>query len=148
MDERAVTPVVEKTIAIGLVVLFVAGFTGTLLGGAVPEYRSAAGQEVGERVLASAANAIEDALPATDAPVAARHERILPPSIEGDAYDLVLRNRTLRLRHPDPVIGASTRLAIPNGVTVRNGTWDSPPLVVEVRGPAGNRTLAIREGTS
>lgn len=148
MDDRAVTPVVEKTITVGLVVLFVAGFAGSLLGGAVPDYRTSAGQEVADRVLSSAASAIEEAPPATNATVRVRTERSLPPSIRGQAYDLVLRNRTLRLRHPDPQIGGTTRLGIPNSVTVRNGTWDSPPLVVRVRGPVENRTLAIAEGDS
>jgi len=148
MDDRAVSPVVEKTIAIGLVVLFVAGFAGTLLGGAVPDYRTAAGDEVADRVLATAAGTIEQAIPTTNASVTVHHRQALPPTIRGEAYDLVLRNRTLRLRHPDESIGGSTRLAIPAAVTVQNRTWDSPPLVVHVRGSAGNRTLTVAEGAT
>ncbi len=148
MDDRAVTPVIEKTIAVGLVVLFVAGFGGSLLAGTVPAYRASVGQEVADRVLASAASAIEGAPPATNATAQIRVERRLPPTIRGASYDLQLRNRSLELRHPDPAIGGSTRLAIPESVTVENGTVDSPPLLVRVNGPAGNRTLSIAEGAS
>lgn len=148
MDDRAVTPVVEKTVAIGLVVLFVAGFTGSLLGGAVPQYRAAAGEEVAERTLAAAASTIQAALPATNASTTVRREQSLPPTISNRGYDLRLENRTLSLRHPDPTIGGSTRLAIPPSVTVANGSWDSPPLVVRVSGPPTNRTLSIAEGSS
>lgn len=143
MDNRGLTPVVEKTVAIGLVTLFVAGGLGTLFGGAVPDYRSQAGQEVGNRVLATAANEIERAAPASDGTVVVHRELSLPGTIDRAGYTLALANRTLSLDHPDPSIGGSIGLSLPETVTVQNGTVDGGGLVVRLRGPANNRTLTV-----
>ena len=143
MDNRAVSPVVEKTVAVGLVVLFVSGFGGSLLTGTVPNYRASAGQEVGERVLATAAATVESAAPSTAAAVDVRVERELPGTIADEGYRLVLRGRQLRLDHPNPAVGATTRVALPAGVTVQNTTWDGGPFVVTVRGKGGDRTIEL-----
>lgn len=143
MDSRAVSPVVEKTIAIGIAVLFVGGFGATLLTGAVPDYQRAAGQEVGERILATAAAEIERAVPAVDGTVDVTSERTLPGTIRGRSYALNLTNRSLSLDHPDDAIGGSTRVAVPSSVAVENATWAGGTFSVRVWGPAGNRTLAV-----
>lgn len=143
MDNRAVSPVVEKTIAIGLVVLFVSGFGGTLVSGVVPDYRSDVGQEVGERTLATAARTVEAAIPSANGTVTVEVVRELPGTIDDRTYRIELAGRRLQLTHPDPSIGASTRLAIPADVTVQNGSWTGGRFVVELSGPPGSRTLTI-----
>lgn len=148
MDNRGVTPVVEKTVAIGLVTLFVTASLGTLLGGVVPNYEQATGREVGERILASAGAEIERAVPATQANVAVRREHSLPGTIDGTGYSLVVENRTLSLTHPDPAVGGSTPLSVPSTVIVQNGTWTGGAQVIEVRGSASNRTLSVGGGES
>lgn len=70
-------------------------------------------------------------------------ERELPGTIADEGYRLVLRGRQLRLDHPNPAVDATTRVALPGGVTVRNSTWDGGPFVVRVRGPAGDRTIEL-----
>lgn len=143
MDSRAVSPVIEKLVAMGLVVLFVSGFTGTLLGGTVPDYRAGAGQEVAERTLATAARTVDDAVTGANGTVRARATRELPGTIADASYRIELRGRGLHLVHPDPAIGASTRVAVPASVTVRNSTWHGGPFVVAVGGPAANRSLRL-----
>lgn len=143
MDSRAVSPVVEKTLAIGLVVLFVSGFSATFLGGVVPDYRAGIGDEVGERTLATAARTVEAAVPAADGTAHVETATELPGTLAGADYRIELRGRQLRLVHPDPSIGGTTRLAIPASVTVRNGSWTGGSFVVHVSGETGNRTLSI-----
>lgn len=148
MDNRGATPVVGKLLAAGLAVLYIASISGLLVGGIVPEYRTTTGEELGERVLATAADHVEQARPATDGTATARVAVDLPATIRDTQYRLELRNRTLHLEHPDDGLDARTHLALPSSVTVTNGTWHSgDTLVVRVRGPAANRTLSLEDGT-
>lgn len=148
MDNRGVSPVVGKLLAIGIAVLYIAGTTGILLGGVVPDYRATTGSELGERVLATAAGEIEQSIPATDGRSDVHLTRDLPRTIAGDRYRLVVRNRTLTLDHPDDAVDARTRLSLPPSLTVLNDTWESgDPLVVHVRGRPDNRTLSLMEGS-
>jgi hypothetical protein len=148
MDSRAVTPVVGKLLAAGLAVLYIASLTGLLLGGVVPEYRVAAGEELGERVLATAAGHVEAAVPDSGATVDVRVRADLPASIRGEQYRLLVRDRTLVLDHPVDALDARAPLALPTGVTPE-GHWTSgDPLLVSVAGPAGNRTLRLAEGSA
>jgi len=145
-DTRGVSPVVGKALAAGITLLYVAGLTGLLLGGVVPEYETTAGDELADRVLATAAGDIEAAAPRTDGQAVARTEIDLPSTIRDASYRLVLRGQTLALDHPDGGIGGQLRLSLPNDVTVEGGTWHSGgPLVVRVSGPAGDRQLRIGE---
>lgn len=147
MDNRGLSPVVEKTLTVGLVLLFVGGFTTTLLGGTVPNYRTTAGEEVSERVLSSAAHEIEAAPPATDGRVERERHTALPATIRDAGYALVLENRTLRLDHPTERLEHSTELALPPNVTTVDSRWNSGDrLVVSVTGPPENRTVRIGEG--
>lgn len=147
MDNRAVSPVVGKLLASGLAVLYIASLSGFLLGGVVPDYRAATGDELGERVLATAADHVEQARPATDGATSTRVSVDLPATIRDTQYRLELRNRTLWLDHPDDGLDARTRLALPPNVTVDSATWHSGDrLVVRVSGPPSNRTLTLEDG--
>lgn len=143
MDKRAVTPVVEKTISIGLVVLFVAGLTTTLLGGTVPDYRSATGEEMAERVLAAAAETVTDAVPASNGTVSATASTELPATIAGQDYRIRLRGRQLHLDHPTAGIDVSTSVSLPGAVDVRNSTWRGGDFQVRLAGGSGNRSLEV-----
>lgn len=125
MDSRAVSPVVEKTLAIGLVTLFVSLVSVTMYGGVVPEFRAAAGDELAERTLATAAERVQQGVPPNASRVDARTRVRLPDTIQGDAYRVRTDNRTLVLDHPDPEVGARARLALPPSVTRVEGTWES-----------------------
>lgn len=143
-DERGVSPVVSKTLAIGLAVLYVAGITTVLAGGVVPDYRTQAGDEVGERVLATAAASVERAPPAVDGTVRTRTTVDLPETIRGATYTIVVSNRTMTLVHPQQGIHVETTISLPANVTVVEGRWHSGgQLVVEVTGSHGDRTLRI-----
>jgi len=146
-DERAVSPVVGKTLAAGIALLYVAGMGAVLFGGVVPDYRTASGAEVGERVLATAAGNVEAAVPAVDGTVDSETTVELPATIHSSGYRLVLSNRTLELVHPESGIDGKARLSLPKNVTALDGTYHSgDDLVIRIEGPATNRTLSIEEG--
>ena len=123
--DRAVTPVVGKALEIAIVVLYVALLTASLYGNAVPEYRSSAGAEVGDRTLATAAHGVQQAVPASPAVDTARVRVELPDRIRGDQYRIRTDNETLVLDHPDPAVGGRSRLALPDSVDSVTGTWES-----------------------
>jgi hypothetical protein len=148
MDNRAVSPVVGKLLAAGITVLYIASVTGLLLGGVVPDYRAATGNELGERVLATAAGDIERAVPTTEGDATVRLTRSLPRTIAGDRYRLTIANQTLRLDHPDDSIDTAAQLSLPSAVAVGNATWHSGNrLVIRVEGERSNRTLSLQEGS-
>lgn len=143
-DDRAVSAVVGKTLAIGLALLYVAGMTSVLYGGVVPEYRTQTGAEIGDRVLATAAGNLEQAPPVVDGTVDTRSVVELPATIQQRSYTLVVSNRTLTLDHPEQGIGDEIRLGLPENVTVEDGAWHSgSDLVIRVRGPTDDRRLTI-----
>lgn len=145
---RGLTPVVGKTLAMGMAVLYIAGMMTALLGGVVPAYETRTGVEVGERVLATAAGEIERAPPTVGGSVETRRSVTLPETIANSGYALVLSNGTdrLALDHPEPAIATETRLSLPSNVTVRNGTVSGGTVTITVRGPPDDRTLTIAEG--
>ncbi|SHG40697.1 DUF7266 family protein [Halobaculum gomorrense] len=137
------TPVVSKTLEIGLVLLFVGGLTTALFGGIVPDYRDAAGDRVADRTLAGVATEIEGAVPPPA--TAARIERRvdLPATIRGAGYRVVAADGRVTLDHPNPSIGGTLRLAVPDRVASVTGTWRSgAKTAVTVTG--GNGRLAIK----
>jgi len=138
-DERGVTPAVGKTLEIGLVVLYVSLVTTVLLAGVVPEYRGAAGAELGDRVLVAAGQDVERAVPpaGTDATVERRVD--LPGTIAGTGYEVRADGRQLVLDHPDAAVGGSVRLVLGPRVDRVTGAWESgAETVVRVtRGPDG-----------
>ena len=108
-DDRAVTPSVGKALEGGIVVLFVGLLTTMLLGGLVPDYRAATGAELGDRVLATASQAVERAVPPTARAVDVRRSVDLPSSIAGEGYEIRTDGRWLVLDHPDPAVGGRVR---------------------------------------
>lgn len=145
MDSRAVTPVVEKVLTLGIVALFVGGTTTALLGGVVPTYRDAVGQEVGERVLATASHGVGEAVPPDGAAVSATRRVDLPASIRGSSYRLETDGRTLVLDHPHRAVDGRATLAVPSRVAAVNGSWHSGgSLVVTVRSVDDGLRIQIR----
>lgn len=143
-DTRGVSAVVGKALAAGVALLYVAGMTGLLFGGVIPGYETTAGDELADRVLATAAGTVETAVPRADGTATARAAVDLPATIRDTSYRLELTGRTLALSHPDPGIGGQIRLSLPSNVTVEDATWHSGELfVVRVSGPAADRQLRI-----
>jgi hypothetical protein len=139
-DDRGLSPVVGKTLELGLVVLYLGFVTTTLYGGVVPDYRTAAGQSVADRTLASGAERIEAAIPPNATHVAVERRVSLPTTIRGEQYRVEATNRTsLRLRHPNPAIGGRVRLVVPDAVVSVSGEWrsGSPAAVTVSRNTTG-----------
>ncbi|MFC7136167.1 DUF7266 family protein [Halobaculum litoreum] len=140
--ERAVTPVVSKTLEVGIVLLFVAGLSTALFGGVVPDYRDAAGDRVADRTLAGAATDLERSVPAAAREVRVERAVPLPDSIRGAGYRIVAADGALVLRHPTDGVGGRTRLALPDRVAAVSGTWRSgAETVVVVTGGDGGVTV-------
>ncbi|MBO4247151.1 MULTISPECIES: hypothetical protein [unclassified Halomicrobium] len=147
MNDRAVTPVVEKTITIGLVALFLAGMTTALFGGAVPAARDAAGASIGDRTLATATERVEQAIPPNVANVTVRERVRLPATIRGSGYAIEADGRSLVLDHPDPAVGGRSRLVVPPSVRRVTGSWESgSESTVVVRTVEGDLVVTLREG--
>lgn len=121
-DDRGLSPVVGKTLEIGVVLLFVSLVTVTLYGGIVPDYRSAAGAEVGDRTLVAAAERVETAIPPNATAVHSETQVALPETIRGEPYTLRVSNRTLVLDHSDPAVSGRLALALPDRVTTVSGS--------------------------
>lgn len=125
MADRAVSPVVGKALEATIVVLYLGLVTATLYGGAVPEYRTAAGQEVAERTAANAATEIQDAVPPGTVVAATRVEVELPATVAGEAYRITVDGDRLVLEHPDPDVATSVPLVLPARVENVSGSWES-----------------------
>lgn len=146
MDNRGLTPVVSETLVIGLVLVYIGMVTAVLYGGVLPEYRTASGEELGDRVLATATERVQQGVtPAYRLNARIRVE--LPETINNNMYSIRATNRTLVLDHPHPRIGGQARLALAASVWDIEGHWRShTPLVIRV---VGNRTgyrIMISEG--
>ncbi|WP_436936034.1 DUF7266 family protein [Halovenus marina] len=145
-DDRAVSPVVEKLLVAGIVVLYVGGMGTLLFGGVLPSYEAETSAEMSERVLATATAGIEDAVPATDGYVESQTTVDLPATIGDSSYTILVSGQSIELVHPDRGIGVETRLAVPSDITVQESRWESGgDLVVEIRGSSGDRRLTVRE---
>lgn len=145
-DERGVSAVVAKTFAVGLAMLYVAGMTTLLLGSIVPGYETRAGQELSERVVATAGETIEQSVPQATGTVNATTAVELPPTIEGEEYRIHLTAETLWLDHPSPAINETVQLAVPPGTTVEPATWQSrSEFEIRVTGPHDSRTLQLEQ---
>lgn len=146
MDSRAVTPVVEKTITMGIVVLFIGGMTATLYGTAVPTYRDAVGTETGERVLAMASEQVERAVPVNATAVESTRAVDLPATIRGSGYTVRVDGRSLVLDHPDLSTVGRSRIAVPDSVVRVSGSWESGAnTVVSVRSVSSGLSVELRE---
>jgi hypothetical protein len=107
------------------VTLFVSLVSVTVYGGVVPDTRTAAGEQISERALASAAERVQQAVPpnATAADVRVRVE--LPPTIRSAGYEIRAENRSLVLDHPRDRLDGRARLALPSSVVRVEGQWES-----------------------
>lgn len=124
-SDRAISPVIGKSMEATLVVLYIGLVTTALYGGAVPEYRAEAGSEVAERTLADAATDIEAAVPPDATGATVTREVGLPATIAGEAYRVQADGDRLVLDHPNPAIDETVPLVLPARVTEISGTWRS-----------------------
>lgn len=146
-DDRGVTPSVGKTLELGIVVLFVGLLTTALLGNVVPGYRTAAGAEVGDRVLATAGQEIERAIPPTARDVTVQRTVELPSTVAGSAYALRIDGRSLVLDHPLDAVSDRLRLSLPARVDRIEGRSQSGTrTVVAVRGDSDGLIVELGDG--
>jgi hypothetical protein len=132
---------------IAVLVVFLGLVSAALFGSVVPEYRTAAGAEIGDRVLVAAAGQIEVAARAPAEVVERRVDVSIPRTVRGTAYVVRAETQngtpTLVLDHPNPAIGGETALSVPPRVDVdgefRSGT--SPTAVVSRR---ADGTMEVR----
>jgi hypothetical protein len=149
-DDRAVVPAVGKALEASIVMLYIALVTTTLFGGVVPDYRVAAGQELADRTLSTAAHRVQGAVGPDVARSSARVRVDLPATIRSDGYRIRADGGDLVLDHPDGGIGSRTTLALPDHVVAVRGEWHSherPVVVVEpARGGVVVRLAAASGG--
>lgn len=146
-DDRAVTPAVGKSLEAGLVVLFVGLLATVLLGGFVPDYRTASGAQLGDRVLTTASQEVEAAVPPTAREVDARRTVDLPSNIAGEGYEVGVDGRSLVLDHPDRAVRGRVRLVLPPSVDRVDGGWESgAEQVVVVHGDESGLVVELVEG--
>jgi hypothetical protein len=133
---------------LGLVLLFLAAVTATLYGGVVPEYRTAAGDQVADRTLAAASQQVQQAVPPNGSRVSATATVDLPATIRGRHYEVRVSNRTLVLDHPRPGVDARARLALPPSGVAVTGNWSSGrPARVVVEQVSGGLAVRLAEGS-
>lgn len=125
IDDRAISPVIGKSMEATLVVLYIGLVTTALYGGAVPEYRAEAGSEVAERTLADTATDIEAAIPPEATTATVTRETELPATIAGEAYRIRANDDRLVLDHPNPSVEATAPLILPERVVAVSGAWQS-----------------------
>jgi hypothetical protein len=148
---RGLSPVVGKTLELGVGVLFVALLTATFFGGLAPEYRAAVGSELGDRALVAGAERVEASVPTSGYARLDRRVSVrLPPEISGDPYRIVAETNpagaSLRLVHPDPSIGGRVRLALPGNPEIRGAWRSSSPSRVFVRDSDGRFSVTLVDG--
>ncbi|MFD1597704.1 DUF7266 family protein [Halobellus rarus] len=138
-SDRGLSPVVGKTLELGVGVLFVALLTATFFGGVAPDYRASVGTELGDRTLVAAAERTEAAVPPDDAVRIDRRAGLrLPETIHGDPYRVVAGQvdgvPVLTLRHPDERIGGRLRLSLPDRTVVSGAATSASPSWIRVVG--------------
>lgn len=146
-DDRAVATVTGKILEVSLVMLYLGVVATALYGGVVPGYQSAAGDEVAERTLATATQRVQQAVPPNGTHVRTTARVDLPDAIAGRPYEVRVDGRRLILDHPDPDVGARSRLALPESVVDVSGRWSSSgPTYVLVRGTSRGLVVSLEEG--
>lgn len=155
-SDRGVVPAVGKALEAGIVVLFIAVLTTTLYGGVVPDARSAAGDEVGERALQHAAASVEAAVPAAAQPSAvgvngtvAERRVSLPATIRGERYRITANGTSLVLVHDHDRVGGRTPLVLPDTVRSVRGNWTGGDGLVRVTThPGDGLVVELVEGSA
>ena len=149
MTARAVAPAVGKALEASIVVLFIALLTTALYGGVVPNARSAAADEVGERTLQYAAGSVEAAVPAVGANATGERRVELPETIRNRGYEIRAENDSLVLVHTHSRVGGETPLVLPDHVRDVRGNWTDDDAVVRVRPhPDGGVVVVLAEGSA
>jgi len=144
-DARGLTPVVSKALGVSLLLLYVGLVATSLYGGVVPDYRDDAGRELGERTLAGATLAVEDAVPPAGADATATRRVDLPATIRGAAYEIRAANGSLVLDHPRFTLRRP--LTLPDRVVEVSGRWDSAdPAWVRVETVSGGVAIRLVSG--
>lgn len=123
--DRAVVPMIGKALEASIVVLFIGVVTTALYAGIVPDYRSTASAEVGDRALVAAADGVERSVPPDTHSVASETRVDLPATVRNANYRIVAEDDHLRLDHPHRSVGGTVRLAVPEYVVRVEGTWRS-----------------------
>lgn len=150
-DHRGSTPVVGKALEAGIVVLYIGLLTTVLYGGLVPDYRAAAGEEVGDRVLAETAQELQGAVP--QSPYATAEATVsIPDTIRGSTYRLRAVERSdgyrLSLEHPHPEIDGEVPVLVPADIVAIDGTWESTdPAVITVEQTDNGRVVELSQGS-
>lgn len=145
--DRAVAPTAGKLFEVGLVVLYVGMVAAALYGGAVPGYRSAAGDAVAERTLAAASQEVQQAVPPDGTHVEATSRVELTDTIRNRPYAVRVDGRALVVDHPHPEVTARARLALPPSVVAVSGNWSSTATTwVVVEGTARGTVVRLEEG--
>lgn len=153
--DRGLSPVVGKTLELGVVVLFVALLSASFYGGIVPGYRTAAAAEVGDRALIGAAERVENAVPERTTRIDRRVAVSLPATLRGDPYriravsdsDANANATALVLEHPDDGVGGRVDLSLPARGANVTGTWESTrESWVLVRGEGGRVAVSLESG--
>lgn len=150
MDERAAAPVVGKALEVAVLVVFVGLVSAALFGSVVPSYRTAAGAEVGDRVLVAATGQVEVAARGAPTVERRRADVSLPRTIRGTAYVVraarVNGTPALTLDHPNVAIGGTRVLSLPPRVTAVDGelrSTDAPTVAVS-RSPNGTVSVMLQ----
>jgi hypothetical protein len=149
---RGLSPVVGKSLELGIGVLLVALLTATFFGSVAPDYRAAVGAELGDRTLAAAADRVEAAAPGPDVVRIERRVSVrLPDTIRGSPYRIVADGgppMSVRLVHPDAAVGGRIRLVLPASATI-SGSWrSSSPSEVIVAGTDGSLSIRLTDAAS
>jgi hypothetical protein len=146
---RAVAPAVGKALEASIVVLFIALLTTGLYGGVVPNARSAAAEEVGERTLQHAAGSVEAAVPAVGANATVEKRVELPATIRSRGYEISANGTSLLLTHDHPRVNGTTPLVLPDHVQDVRGNWTGGDGVVRVSShPDGGVVVELVEGSA
>lgn len=133
MDNRGLTPIISKALEIGIVLLYIGVLTTVLYGSVIPEYRTATADEIDDRVIATAAERVQQTVPPPTRHLDARFTVELPATIRDRMYSIRASNRSLILHHPHPNIGGRVPLALPKTVSKIEGKWQSHgPLVIRI----------------
>lgn len=144
MDNRGLTPVVGKALAIGIVLLYIGVLTTVLYGSVIPEYRTATADDLGDRVLTTAAERVQQSVPPPTRHMNARFSVELPATIRDRTYSLRISNRSLVLDHPHSTVGGRVPLALPRTVSKIEGTWHShDPLIIRIEGGDSGYSITV-----
>jgi len=140
---------VGKSLEAAIVVVFLGLLTATLFGGVVPDYRTAAGDEVADRTLAAATHRVAGAVPPNGTAVSATARLDLPSTIRGEDYRIRADGRELVLDHPHAGVGGRAEVALPDHVVSVTGEWYSRrPATVRVEDRPGGVAVRLQSGRS